>query len=197
MSQISSPAPCYILADRQQYSTCHVRVPDLEHRLSAIVLGGKFYGFFQVAAEPRKAIAILIKLAYRGDAVALTKMPKGYGIWVAEPDAQPPATNQERIAPAPAPCFLLVSQYPHQPVRARVPDLAQPVDALVVNQQYYSIFKAELPADYALEILAKLLQRGDQSLLMSGKTGFVVGIYEPDASVIEDAPEGIVPQQFG
>lgn len=185
MSQSNSPALCYILANRQQYTTCHVRVPDLEQRLAAIYFGGKFYEFFQSIRDGRRAIALLTKLVYRGDEVVMTKTPKGYGLWVYEPEATPAVPHSLPEPKSAAPCFLLVSHYPHQRVRAEVPDLAQPVDAVRVDQQTYSIFKMDLDADYALEILAKLLQRGDRSLLMPDKHGLLVGVYEPDAKVLE------------
>jgi len=180
-----APSPSYILADRQQYTTCHVQVPDLEQRLSAIQLGGTFYSFFQVATDARKAIAVLTKLVYRNEAAVLTKMPRGYGIWVEEPDATRVGKPATSVSPmTPASCLVLVSQYPHKQCRIQVPDLPQSVEAIAVDQSYYSIFKIGLAGEQALELVAKLLQRGDKTLLLGDRMGYLVGIYEPDAMVV-------------
>lgn len=181
VSQLKAPSPSYILADRQQYTTCHVKVPDLEQRLSAIQLGERFYSFFQVAPEARKAIALLTKLVYRNEAVVLTRMPRGYGIWVEEPDASRVGTPAATVKKQTASCLVLVNQYPHQRCRIQVPDLPQSVDAIAVDQNFYSVFKTEIPAEQALEIIAKLLQRGDKALLLGDRHGYSVGIYEPEA----------------
>ncbi|MBD1913317.1 MULTISPECIES: hypothetical protein [unclassified Leptolyngbya] len=183
MSQLKAPSPSYILLDRQQYRTCHVKVPDLEQRLSAIQLGDQFYSFFQVAPEARKAIALLTKLVYRNESTVLTKMPRGYGVWVEEPDAMRVGTPSSTVVRKPASCLVLVNQYPHRRCRIQVPDLPQSVDAIAVDQNFYSIFKAELPAEQALEIIAKLLQRGDKALLLGDRNGYVIGIHEPEATL--------------
>jgi len=182
VTQLKAPSPSYILADRQQYTTCHVQVPDLEERLSAIQLGNQFYSFFQVATEARKAIAILTKLVYRNEATVLTKMPRGYGIWVEEPDATRVGKPGKAAKNQTASCLILVSQYPHQRCRIRVPDLPDLVEAIAVDQAFYSIFKADLAAEQALEIIAKLLQRGDRALLLGDRTSYTIGIYEPEAT---------------
>ncbi|WP_228056648.1 hypothetical protein [Microcoleus sp. LEGE 07076] len=60
---------------------------DLEQSVAAILVDGDYYSFFKALQEPEKVLAIVAKLGNRNDQTAITKIAKGYAIWVKEPEA--------------------------------------------------------------------------------------------------------------
>ena len=189
MSQPHPPAPCYFLANRQQYATCHIQVPDCEHRLSAITVGGALYSFFQVVPDPRKALSILTKFTYRGEAAVIRTLSKGYSIWVEEPGARlvkPTRSSKRLIPPNPplATCTILVDRYPYQTCEILVSDLSNPIQALCVDGRFYSIFKVDVLPEQAITSLTKLVLRGDDVLLKISKLGTLIAVVEPDATLV-------------
>ncbi|MDF0554744.1 hypothetical protein [Kamptonema sp. UHCC 0994] len=75
-----------IIESRSQYRHCHITVPDLEHPVAALCVDGEFYSFLKAVKEAEKAIEIAAKLGNSGDKTVITKTPKGYVIWVKEPE---------------------------------------------------------------------------------------------------------------
>ncbi|MDX2216452.1 MAG: hypothetical protein SFY66_24520 [Oculatellaceae cyanobacterium bins.114] len=180
----TSPAPCLILISRDQYLSCRVQVPDLERAITAIRIGDRFYSFFKAVPDCRKLLGIVVKLSYRGDQVAVTKVGKVYGIWVWEPDAQPLADvtrgHQSPPLPAPAGCRILVSKQQYQSVDIYVPDLEQPLQAIAVDSRYYSIFRVESEAQRLIELVGKITQRGDETVVVRVDKGYSICILEPE-----------------
>lgn len=189
MSQHNPPASCYFLANRQQYTTCHIQVPDCDHRLSAITFGGVLYSFFQVVPNPRKALSILTKFTHRGESAAIRALPKGYSIWVEESSATivKPTRSSKRHIPSNPPlatCTILVDHYPYQDCKILVPDLSNPIQALYVDDTFYSIFQEDVLPENAIEILTKLILRGDYVLLKISKFKTLIAVAEPDATLV-------------
>lgn len=81
-------APTKILEFRSQYQSCRIRVPDLELPVAAILVDCEYYSFFKAVQEPSKVLAIVAKLANRGDSTVITKTASGYAIWVREPEVE-------------------------------------------------------------------------------------------------------------
>ena len=75
-----------IIESRSQYRHCHITVPDLEHPVAAVFVDGEFYSFLKAVKKAEKAIEIAAKLGNSGDKTVITKTPKGYVIWVREPE---------------------------------------------------------------------------------------------------------------
>jgi hypothetical protein len=69
------------------YVPCHVRVLHQSDRLSAIRIGNTYYSLFRIVTRPQQAIQIRDKLSDRGHKVVITRMIRGYALWVWEPDA--------------------------------------------------------------------------------------------------------------
>lgn len=89
-------APKGIFLYRDEYETCHIRIPNLTERLPAIASENKYYSFARSFPNIKKALAAKAKLEWGGDRVVVTQTAKGYAIWVWEPDAereQPPEPN--------------------------------------------------------------------------------------------------------
>jgi hypothetical protein len=190
MVQRATPAPFYILISRDQYSSCHVSVPEMEKPLAAIEIGDTHYSFFTAVADSKRVLGIAIKLSYMGDAIAITKIAKGYAVWVLEPDTRllrfqnsggQPFNPKPRRSPTPTVCRVLLSPQQYRPLNIWVPDLDQPLSAIEFEGKYYSIFRVEADVTKLLEIAAKIMQRGDEIVMTKTEQGqFAICIWEPE-----------------
>ena len=82
------PQPTKLLAQREDYTTCHIYLPDEQQRLPAIALDGNFYSFFRSLQDATKTLSILRKLSAKGEQTVMTPNKRGYAIWVYESDAE-------------------------------------------------------------------------------------------------------------
>ncbi|WP_448563166.1 hypothetical protein [Trichothermofontia sp.] len=173
---------CKLLTSRDQYQTCHIVVPDLDQPLAAIQLGDRYYGFFQTLTDSERVLKVLIKLHQRGDEVIVTRTGKGYTLWVWEPEATlKKAVAAKPTGTPPASFKLLVTpeQFPFWSVQ--VPDLSQSLQAVEVAGQYYSLFRLETNVDRLFDIVAKMTQRGDITVVFAASQGYAICVLEPDA----------------
>jgi hypothetical protein len=180
---------CKFLFDRDLYTSCHVWVPDLGHRLSAVYVDNQFYSFFKVVANPQKALEIVARLGKRDDKVAITLTRQGYALWAHEPNAQySPPTHQpnHRIYPVfgPKTCLLLTDSQAYTLCQLQVPDVTKPLAAIDYRNRYYSIFKRDQDAAKLMEIAAKLARRGDDTLMTLTGQSYLLGLLEPNGRVI-------------
>ena len=83
---------------------------------------------------------------------------------------------------APTKILELRSQY--QSCRIRVPDLEQPVAAILVDREYYSFFKAIKEAEKVLAIVAKLGNRGDSTAVTKTASGYAIWVMEFEAEAV-------------
>ncbi|MFM6192613.1 MAG: hypothetical protein ACKPEN_12045 [Planktothrix sp.] len=83
------PAPTKIIQSQSQYRTCQIKVPDLEKPVPAVCVDQEYYSFFKAVETADKTLEIVAKLGNGGDSTVITKTPKGYAIWVKEPNAEP------------------------------------------------------------------------------------------------------------
>lgn len=83
---------------------------------------------------------------------------------------------------APTKILELRSQY--KSCRIRVPDLEQPVAAILVDGEYYSFFKAVKEAEKVLTIVAKLGNRGDSTAITKTASGYAIWVIEPESDVV-------------
>ncbi|WP_421657898.1 hypothetical protein [Leptothermofonsia sp. ETS-13] len=88
--QSSFPAPtCKILGTQPRYQLCQIYLPDLDDRIEAILLDGKYYGLFKVVETRQQALELAARLGRRGDETVITQTEQGKdAIWVLEPDAR-------------------------------------------------------------------------------------------------------------
>ncbi|MGL5065513.1 MAG: hypothetical protein ACRC62_36550, partial [Microcoleus sp.] len=75
------------------------------------------------------------------------------------------------------------SQY--QSCRIRVPDLEQPMAAILVDREYYSFFKAVKEAEKVLAIVAKLGSSGDATAITKTASGYAIWVREPEAIAVK------------
>lgn len=93
-------------------------------------------------------------------------------------DSQPNLTE-----PGPAPTKIIQSQTQYRTCQIRVPDLQQPVPAIRVDNEFYSFFKAVEEAEKAFEIVAKLGNGGDSTVITKTPKGYAIWVKEPLAEV--------------
>ncbi|SKB12873.1 conserved hypothetical protein [Planktothrix sp. PCC 11201] len=85
---VTGPAPTKIIQSQNQYRTCRIKVPDLDQPIAAVCVDQEYYSFFKAVEDAEKTLEIVAKLGKVGDSTVITKTPKGYAIWVQEPNAQ-------------------------------------------------------------------------------------------------------------
>lgn len=181
-----NPTEAKILKSRSQYQACHISVPDLDNRLSAIRVGNKYYSFFKVIPNSAKAFEVAARLVKRGDEPVITQTAKGYILWVWEPEAfiETPEEQATHANHSPrANSLTIETTKNYQPCYIRVPDLEQPLVAISAKGAYYSLFKVEKNQGHATEILKQLIHRGDQALLTETPKGYAVWVLEPEAKL--------------
>jgi hypothetical protein len=173
---------------RDQYSSGRVQVPDLDRPIAAIQIGDRFFSFFKAVPDCRKLLGFVIKLSYRGDQIAVTKASKVYGIWVLEPEAQSlkdlTGRSSSAAMPTPGTCRILLSRQQYRQVE---PDLDQPLQAIAIDSQYYSVFRVESDVQRLLELVGKITQRGDETVITRVEQGYCICILEPEAQIITSA----------
>jgi hypothetical protein len=80
------PAPIFPqrLVDR-----CHVILPDMVQPIGAIVFEGQYYAYVKFFSTVESAQRAAERLMEKGNAVIITRIPKGLVLWVHEPEAEP------------------------------------------------------------------------------------------------------------
>lgn len=188
---ISQLQPVRILTQRTDYDTCHISVPDESGRLPAIALAGRFYSFFRSLHDPNQVIGMLLKLSSRGEQMALTLINQGYVLWANEPEAKPaPPTQEGQIrlfTPTfePSACWVISSrQAGYRPCSLTVPDLSSTLPGLIREPDcFYSLYRREQDAGKILKLATRLIQRGDEIVLLVGKMRYIICIREPNATL--------------
>ncbi|UZQ55481.1 hypothetical protein OOK60_05250 [Trichothermofontia sichuanensis B231] len=177
---------CKLLNSRDQYQTCHIVVPDLQQPLAAIQLGDRYYGLFQTLTDSERVLRVLVKLHQRGDEVVVTKAGKGYSLWVWEPEASRKQATATKLTTVPPASFRLLVSPDRVPFwSVQVPDLGQSLQAVEVSGEYYSLFRLERTVDRLFEIVAKITQQGDVTIVFEASQGYAVCVLEPDAQPIQ------------
>lgn len=184
MTPAQKIAQCRLLLSRERYSPCHVVVADVEKRLAAIALDGKFYSFFKSVTAAQKALKIAAILSSRGEEVSITQTRQGYAMWVQEPDAQPAPSRQMRPIPptfGPSPCTILSDRARFQPCHLKVSDLTASLIGIQFQDSLYSLYRQEKSADEAIRIVGKLCEHNDEVVIVCAKESYVICVLEPTA----------------
>ncbi|WP_052049902.1 hypothetical protein [Leptolyngbya sp. KIOST-1] len=185
----TSAMACKLLFDRDLYTPCHIRVPDADHRLSALYVDNQFYSFLKIVPEAHKALDVVMRLGKRDHTAAITLTRRGYAVWAHEPGARyaPPTRKPGygiRPVFGPQPCLMVADANAYQTCRLQVPDINKPLMALTYNNRYYSFFKQDTDAAKVLDIAAKLARRGDETLLVIESSTFTLALLETNGRLI-------------
>ncbi len=200
-----TPAVCKLLMERRQYRTCHIRVPDLEQHLSAIQAGeNEFYSFYRVFPDSLKLLSVVGKLGNKGDRMAITQSPKGYTLWVQEPDAALLANPSKNLIPQEDTAyarFLPVNAI-YYPCMVEVPPGRKHL-SLAIEGRFYRFFKLEKDFQKVMNVAGRLSRQGSEVLIATAQgvldkvaqhldpttmgsieDGYVICLLEPDAQII-------------
>lgn len=181
---------CKVLSERKTYVSCHIRVPDMDHRLPAIAVDGKFYSFLKLVKTAEKALTAVSRLGKGEDEIAITLSKRGYALWVPEPQGSfSPPKRQPMLSLKPAfgpfPCLFLSDASTLEPCQIQVADLSKSVAGVRVNSDFYSVFRVEPDAQTSIQIVGKLSGRGDATLLGRARDGqYLIGVLEPTGVLI-------------
>lgn len=181
------PSRCKILESRSQYRACHVRVPDVNDRLAAIMIANRYYSFFKLIKDSQKTLHTATKLVDRGDEVAITRTIKGDVIWIYEPEAQEerankPQSNLPRIVVSEQ-WKLLESEREYQSCYIRVPDVAKPMMAIYSDRQYYSYMKTVRDQNQAIDAAERLAKKGHTSRITKTRQAWSIWLLESEGSI--------------
>lgn len=184
------PSSIRFLKFRNQYHSCHIRVPDSERYLAAIFFDSSYYSFFKFEKDHNRASQVATKLNRRGDTSIITETPKGYAIWILEPEAKPSHLIQavyrstrkpQRSLQQKQPYNILTSRSEYRPCHIRVPDLDKPLAAIAFNGNYYSLFKVVEDVQQAKQLIIRLSHRGDATVITKSVKGYGLWVLEPEA----------------
>jgi hypothetical protein len=177
---------CWILSDRSNYQTCHIRLPDGES-MSAIAINRAYYGFRRRLMSTEQTLKILYTLSDANSPshitdVAITTNIKGaYFLWVRESYALPKGNFIAKTSAAYQPVIFLKLPQGTPLTKISVPDLDQVLSSIAFDNNYYSIFKVEEDPEAVFELVNKLSQRGDEVLVAATPEGSAVCVLEPEA----------------
>lgn len=182
----AAPSMLRVLASRDQYRACHIRLPGDDHRLAAVLVDGKFYSLLKIVKEPQKALKICNLMISKGKQLVVTKTTKGVAIWTHEPDAIVDSRTQQHLQTArsfspESFAEILASPGQYQNCYIRVADLDDRLEAIQWKGQYYSLFKVAETRQQALELVSKLKRRGDTVVITPTRQGYSLWVWEPDA----------------
>jgi hypothetical protein len=78
-----------IIDSRELYRPCHVWLPNWKERIAAICVDKEYYSLFRAVKDAEETLTLVTKLGRKGNKTVITKVPKGYVIWVIETEAIP------------------------------------------------------------------------------------------------------------
>lgn len=178
-----------ILESRTLYRSCHIVLTETGERMPAITYGNQFYSFFRSERDRARALELAAKLRQRDHLPLLTQTPKGFAIWIFEPDAL--LAPQRAIAQSftrvdssrtalDSSYRILTSTDSYQTCEICVPDLDKRLSAILYEGRFYSLFKTVDDIDQAAQIINRLSYRGDETVIIQSMEGMSLWILEPD-----------------
>ena len=187
------PASYRLLRDRKAYHRCHILLTDEETPTAAIDVDGNYYSFFRVVNEPDRVAQLIDRLTRKSNAqVVVTEIPKGYALWVHEPDARlhslrhkTPVRNSKSLASSTEQASeLWNSDREYLPCQIQVPDLDKPLTGINDDGKLYSLLRIVRDEKQARELSQRLHKKGNRCLISSSAYGYSVWVLEPDGRAI-------------
>jgi hypothetical protein len=173
-----------ILTNRRRYHTCFIDLPGEDKPIAAIEVIGKYYSYARFCSDQEKAFETTSRLLDKDRLSMITTAPKGYVVWMQEPDAV--VSRKEKSLPPEKQgfCKLLKVEGQVPTCLIRVADLDKPLTAIQVSGQCYALLKSVRDRNEAVELGARMSRRGAKILVTPKKKGFSLWIYEPNAEVL-------------
>jgi hypothetical protein len=181
LSPLQTDTPYRLLESRSQYASCHIRVPDLEERLPAIHLDQKFYSFFRVVSDEQQLLSMVTKLNQQAQESVVTRVARGYGLWVLEATAYIDARRSTAEQADTFPYRIVESRNQYKPCHIRVPDVEQRLVAIKLDDQYYSFFAVTQDKPNIVKMIAKTKLTVEQIVITPTVKGYIVWVLESQA----------------
>jgi hypothetical protein len=179
-----------VLTQRQQYTPCHLRLPDEPTPMAGICFQDYYYSFFKVVPTLDRAQQLVDRLVERGNRSIITTTPKGYVLWVYEAKAEQHSSRDGLRKTSHVSGFqgemtasqvqILRSERFYQSCKIQVPDLDKPLTGITYNQQVYSLLRIVRDEAQATELAEKLERKGNKALITASAYGYSVWVLEPE-----------------
>lgn len=194
---ISSPiaAPCKFLFSREQLVFCHIQLPDLPERISAIAHGGSYFSIFKPVESAQAMLALLIKLGSKGNDLAITQAGQRYIVWVYEADAmlassQRVQVRDDQVTFKSATCLIFPDKQSYKFISLEIPDLKHHTPGFQYGQRYYSLLHREKDLKKAITAIAELACRGQELVLVPLPSSYAICVFEPSAHPVANRRGG-------
>jgi hypothetical protein len=184
-----------LLESRQQYRACHIQIPGEDQPMAAIAVDGVFYSLLRVMPDQAQANKICDRLSSKAMKTIVTRIPKGYAVWVHEPDALPTKPWAEppafQVKPPhnglPPEVRLLQDAAAYEVCHILVPDLKMKLVAIWTDQKYFGLFKMVEHHSKAMDLAQRLMRGGDEVRVSLIEQGYAVWVLEPEAKRFVEA----------
>ncbi len=191
MPTLTSPLPYRVLRDRRQYERCHILLVDEENPSAGIEVEGQYYSFFRVVHEAERVTQLVNRLTNKNAQIVVTLIPKGYAIWVYEPEAilhnlrhktinRSLSPMEKTIGTSESPFEILTSDRDYNPCQIQVPDLDKPLTGITYRGNLYSLLRIVRDEKQAQDLSQRLYKKGNHCLISSSPYGYSVWVLEPD-----------------
>jgi hypothetical protein len=183
VAQVVNHPKCKILSDRTQYRGCHILLPGESERVSAIEVNDRFYVFLRFVREQPKVLQLAARLVFRGKEVVITKAAGGAALWVYESDAiVKPKADLQPVRSQPS-WRVLESEEDYPSYEVWVPDVNQPLMALLIQEQYYCLLRTVPDKQKAFELAERLAKKKNPTVITKRDRTWAIWVLEPDASL--------------
>jgi hypothetical protein len=174
-----------ILTNRRRYHTCFIDLPGEDKPIAAIEVIGRYYSYARFCPDKEKAFETTSRLLDKDRLSMITTAPKGYIVWMLEPDATLSSQKEKPLPPDKRGfCKLLKVDGQVPTCLIRVADLDKPLTAIQVSGQCYALLKSVRDRDEAVALGARMSRRGAKILVTPKKKSFSLWIHEPNAEVL-------------
>lgn len=198
-------APLQVLTSRDRYQCCHIRcsASETDNFIPAIFFEGQYYSLLRTEHAAQDAFRIAAHMMQPDRLITLTKIPKGYAIWISEPEAipssplarkqkglkgcsssQPDSTAdspQAFSSPEGLPYKILTSGDQYQLFHLQLPHTMENNVAVRVDDYYYRLFQRVETIRQAAKTTKLLAHCGERSVITKIPNGY--GIWRLDTSL--------------
>ena len=84
-----TPDRYQILTSHKQYVMGKAYIRGLDRPVSVVYFKGQYYYLFKTVQDIKQTAQIVKKIAVQGNRTVVTRIPRGYGIWILEESAKP------------------------------------------------------------------------------------------------------------
>lgn len=175
-----------MLTQQMEYERCHLSLPDEDTPIAGISFKGNYYSFFKVVTTLERANQLVDRLVSRGSRAVVTRIPKGFCIWVHEATAKVRSRKTKTVSTKPPQSIrILKSDRDYRPCQILVPDLDKPLTGIAYNEQFHSLLRIVRDEAQAIELAQKLERKGNSTIITVSTYGYSVWVFEPEARSVE------------